>query len=539
MKKRINASPTSRLATHTLRNSGHTNYTAIEDLIDNPLDNKVKATEINVYCESEKGDSHSFNRIVVADNGAGMDIETLGQYFILGESKKNNTDLGIYGVGAKLAAWSIGKNLTVYSKQKNDKLLKASQSLDDMEKNNNFEVELTDDLTDLEIKKFKSYVKFFKNKISEMQGTVVVIENLDRLSNKSKQSFVSRLKEKLSLTYSNIIDNVTINVNDDQVKKIDYVGGKNVNPILLSEYMKEVEYMGSKFYYSAYYLPRTIGVDGKGLDVYDITPNQQTGGLWLFRNKRLVGSGIRFDNIAGNDGDGHTTRYRCLIYFDGNFDHIFGSTFNKIVQDKNDIDPEFSKLLREINREPLKEFRRLDKQAIRQSTDNKELSKKLTEAVKNSIKDAPIKTDVDKNTKHTPEEKKEDKETEPKHKLDPVKTRERLNAIEKENKSWLHEVEILSNGTNEKFYEITKVVGKYVLHLNSDHILYNEFFDKLEPSLQNMYVITLLGGVVGFNRSLYNEKHVRYVDDVLFEYEENRDKAIREFFKSAIKNRLK
>lgn len=100
-------------------------------------------------------------------------------------------------------------------------------------------------------------------------------------------------------------------------------------------------------------------------------------------------------------------------------------------------------------------------------------------------------------------------------------------------------IEILSNGTNEKFYEITQVLGKYVLHLNSDHILYNEFFDKLEPSFQNMYVITLLGGVVGFNRSLYNEKYVKFVDDVLFEYEENRDKAIREFFKSAIKNRLK
>ena len=62
----------------SLRSNGYTIFTAVKDLIDNSLD--AGATEIKLYVIPVRGDF----RIILADNGEGMNKETLDEAMRLG-----------------------------------------------------------------------------------------------------------------------------------------------------------------------------------------------------------------------------------------------------------------------------------------------------------------------------------------------------------------------------------------------------------------------------------------------------------------------
>lgn len=73
----------------SLRHSGYDNYTAIEDLIDNSIDADAKM--IRVIAENKNG----VPRIMIFDNGTGMDAEVLDEALKLGsDTSKNNKHLG-------------------------------------------------------------------------------------------------------------------------------------------------------------------------------------------------------------------------------------------------------------------------------------------------------------------------------------------------------------------------------------------------------------------------------------------------------------
>lgn len=73
----------------SLRHSGYDNYTAIEDLIDNSIDADAKF--IRIIAEHEDG----VPRILIYDNGTGMDSRTLDEAFKLGsDTPKTSKQLG-------------------------------------------------------------------------------------------------------------------------------------------------------------------------------------------------------------------------------------------------------------------------------------------------------------------------------------------------------------------------------------------------------------------------------------------------------------
>lgn len=73
----------------SLRHSGYDNYTAIEDLIDNSIDADAKL--IRVIAEHKNG----VPRVVIFDNGTGMDEKVLDEALKLGsDTPKNKSRLG-------------------------------------------------------------------------------------------------------------------------------------------------------------------------------------------------------------------------------------------------------------------------------------------------------------------------------------------------------------------------------------------------------------------------------------------------------------
>jgi len=112
--------PDAGALSESLRDFGYTLPQAIADLIDNSL--TVEATEIFITVHEE--DQHSF--IAVIDNGKGMSCEELVEAMRMGTlgplAIRSNNDLGRFGLGMKTASLSMGRSLTVISRQeKNSK----------------------------------------------------------------------------------------------------------------------------------------------------------------------------------------------------------------------------------------------------------------------------------------------------------------------------------------------------------------------------------------------------------------------------------
>lgn len=93
---------------------GHKNYKvqeAIAELVDNSIDAKLPHEKLIISIELGS------DKIIVEDNGSGMDKKTFANATILGKSSKRKK-LGIYGLGLKTACSNLGKNFTIISSQK-------------------------------------------------------------------------------------------------------------------------------------------------------------------------------------------------------------------------------------------------------------------------------------------------------------------------------------------------------------------------------------------------------------------------------------
>lgn len=105
-------------ALQSLRDSGHSLPTAVGE----PVDNSIEAGASNIAIRLDqsidaRGKSH-VHRIIIADDGRGMDVDTLHHYLVLGYSTRymRKDTIGKYGVGAKLAALNFGRRIDVWSR---------------------------------------------------------------------------------------------------------------------------------------------------------------------------------------------------------------------------------------------------------------------------------------------------------------------------------------------------------------------------------------------------------------------------------------
>src|SRR6266699_5528677 len=93
--------PNARRTIEALRELGYDSYGSVMDLLDNSVD--AQASDIKITISEEKGDI----RIVIEDDGLGMDEDTLDEALRLGSDTQRDTgDLGKFGLG--LVTASIG-----------------------------------------------------------------------------------------------------------------------------------------------------------------------------------------------------------------------------------------------------------------------------------------------------------------------------------------------------------------------------------------------------------------------------------------------
>jgi hypothetical protein len=94
------------------------NYTlgeAVADVIDNSID--VGATEVNIHYEMDRQNGCRY--LIIADNGIGMDEETMQESMYLGmDRKREDSELGKFGVGLKISSLSQAEEIIVISDHK-------------------------------------------------------------------------------------------------------------------------------------------------------------------------------------------------------------------------------------------------------------------------------------------------------------------------------------------------------------------------------------------------------------------------------------
>ena len=121
-------------ALNSLRDSGYDLATALGEPVDNSLEANANTVRIRLDESKNKRGKRHIHRIIIADDGEGMDKETLWHYLQLGFSTRymSKDTIGKYGVGAKLAALNFGRRIDVWSRtDKNDPWLHVYFDLDE------------------------------------------------------------------------------------------------------------------------------------------------------------------------------------------------------------------------------------------------------------------------------------------------------------------------------------------------------------------------------------------------------------------------
>ena len=148
--------PNAKILISALQHIGYENTVAICDIIDNSID--ADSTKIQVFIEE---DNEKQLRIMIADNGNGMEYEVLDEALKLGSNSEHSTggDLGKFGMGLSTAGLSLANRTTVLTKELNTPfVLKSVTDVDVIKESNDF-VKFIGNANQVEEAFFKNIVK--------------------------------------------------------------------------------------------------------------------------------------------------------------------------------------------------------------------------------------------------------------------------------------------------------------------------------------------------------------------------------------------
>tara|TARA_R110001599_G_C12262130_1_gene660557 strand:- start:2330 stop:3967 length:1638 start_codon:yes stop_codon:yes gene_type:complete len=410
---KINNTPNASKTLNSLRFLDYNPETAGTDICDNSVDAKASSVHIWIV-EDEK---NKIIQIDIADNGIGMDKDTITQAMKLGSDtdKNENFELGKFGMGLITASISLGKRLEVVSLNNNyNKFVRAVQDLDEIEESNEFEVNISEH----SIEEYNSYCHIMKNPNPDLnsnpnrkedtdrreinQGTVISIKKIDKMTWTRADKFADKLRKVIGQTYRKFIKGagpqfyIHVTKEQDLVKRIkskidfDKARVKAVDPIhdfeptLLNK--AEINTSSGSINLSVYKLKNY----GKEINrnKYINIPNQ---GFYILRNKREIMSGASLGLFTKHN---NYNLLRCELEITGETDVLAGINFSKQKASLNQslsqqIDVEFQPFLKQVGNES----RNRQNASNDQKTDFSDVEKQIT---KKSHLLNPIKSEVEK-----------------------------------------------------------------------------------------------------------------------------------------------
>ena len=292
MGKTIQSVPEARLLLSSLRSVGYSEEAAIADIIDNCI--SAHANNIDIYFDWDA------KRLLIIDDGDGMNDVDLIENMRIGSSdpdhERSSDDLGRFGMGMKTAAFSLGKRLTVVTKN-NEAVSNAVWDLDEIPV-------IGWNLIVREPNEISEYVAMLGE-----QGTVIAIEELDRIidlthEGKAKRKFYAiagKVEKHISLTFHRFIeeDNLNIRLNDNPIIAWNPFVLSNSATQELSDETVWSEDGTSEVSIQPYVLPHKTKFASE--DDYQAAGGYKGWnyhqGVYVYRNRRLIICGTWFDYI--------------------------------------------------------------------------------------------------------------------------------------------------------------------------------------------------------------------------------------------------
>lgn len=292
--------------TKSLLNIGYSHYIAVLDIIDN----SIAAGASKVWIKYEDND------IIISDNGHGMTREELFQAMRVASSdpseiRSKDSDLGKFGLGLKLASFSLSDCFQVISKCQNSDLSSFQWNLDIVREKNSWMIE-------------ELMPKQFHRNLKRQNGTDVIIKNL-RVKVDDQDVIIDRLRTHIAVVYSRIASKVEFTVEDKLIKMIDPFFSENEagnysSPDLLTH--KNVNITTQSFQ-----IPHKDKLNVSDKKTYDkLLEIGMSDGIYLFRKNRLIAwSGWEGLGVNKRIGD----LQRLAISIDANADELFNIEVKK------------------------------------------------------------------------------------------------------------------------------------------------------------------------------------------------------------------
>lgn len=324
--------PNARILIYALQHLGYQNEVAVCDIIDNSID--AGATKIKLIIDNQK--------IMIIDNGSGMDRETLDEALKLGSDviRDDNSCLGKFGMGLSTASISIGNRTTVITKQKISKeYLKSSVDVNIIKLTNKF-VKFYGDASNEDM-------QFFDENIKEESGTIVILEDCFGIKNKNMSQFANKMKTEIARVYRKFMDKIEFFVNDCKLQIQDPLWLNDKDTQVFSDEDYEIKWKdkngnekNSVINIKMVLLPMFTKTES---NQYKINiPNQ---GFSVLRNSREISFGYMPKWIAKHN---RYNRFRGEISFLSEMDDAMGVDFTKngidMVESVNDILQQYLKV---------------------------------------------------------------------------------------------------------------------------------------------------------------------------------------------------
>lgn len=311
----LDSTPNPSKFIESLRATGYDNYAACLDISDNSID--ANATTVKFLIESDTWngsnsdkENTAIRRILICDNGVGMDKDTLIEAVKLGSLTEHEpSDLGKFGVGLITASISMGRRFSIYTKQKFGELLCVVNDLDVMAEQNKF-VSMFYDHCD------QQQHEFFNNLVGD-NGTIVIIDKLDQIKVKKTTTFAENLTKRCGQVYRySIRHGKKFFVNGLEVEEVDPLFWKDPNTVQLCNET----------------VPIKVGDEKVDVEVRISVPPPGSGhkgrGWYVLRNYREIRGPMNlfsWESEKRPQGD----RFRAEFCFSTELDTDMGTDFKK------------------------------------------------------------------------------------------------------------------------------------------------------------------------------------------------------------------
>lgn len=291
--KKYKSMPNAHLLLSSLRSVGYTEDTAIADILDNCISAGADIIKIKF--------DWKYKRIIIVDNGSGMQENELLNAMRIGSANPNDNrldiDLGRFGMGMKTASFSLGKKLLVVTKYHNT-IANACWDLNRIELDNEWNLYIEDNKCEI--------VSFATSELDKFEnGTAIIISDLDRLIDcnnieKSKNRFyniIKKVKKHLSLVFHRFIeeDGICIEVNNNVINPWNpFLINNRATQELASEIYEEKEVL-----VQPYILPHKtkFATEDDYNNAGGIKGWLNSQGFYVYRNRRLIAYGTWFGKI--------------------------------------------------------------------------------------------------------------------------------------------------------------------------------------------------------------------------------------------------